>query len=135
MDNKSNFIMLSYEKPRRKPSVSVSNMSEFAYELSKRIELNKLELAQTLGKYNGEEENSVMLKISADADKAVKVALELGKDLGQESILVRINDENKLIHCVTNEVMMQGNGLKFLDSDTLDDYTILNGKKFTLGLD
>ena len=135
-----NFIMLSYEKPRHESRLKVTNMKDFAQELGKRIVLKKLELAETLGKYGGETENSVMLKLPANV-KMLDIlteryeAMRLAKDLGQESILLRVNGENFLINAQDERVMMRGVGIKMLDSNATDDYTVLNGEKFTLGLD
>ncbi len=140
-------ILMSYLNPKLevKPALLNLDFTDFEAELLTRLDainpqlVDFIEVYPTTGQYGGVAELSAMISINPYTRPKhilqIKTAAEeLGKDLGQESILLRYENHNILTHCTTKAVLAKGEKFNLLKKDASDDFTIFFDTKFNLEL-
>ncbi len=136
----STIMLMSWEAPKHRASLKVDSFEDFMNNALTRLDVLALAdsviINNTKGLYGGKEENSCAIILTRPITTGELIGfldalLKLGADLGQESILLRHNDENILLDCYTGKVLTNGFGFSLNPNS---DYTILNGLKFSLSL-
>lgn len=138
-------VCMSWEAPKHKTSVNVQSFEDFERLVLTRFDVTTLaeciDITLTKGVYKGIAENSAIVSFKRNIDSITltdllvfsNVLKTIGADLGQESILMRHDNENILIDCMSGNVLASGNGVFYAASDD-DSYTILNDIKFAYNL-
>lgn len=137
-----NYFLFTFANPYYTPSVKVESIDELEALLLTRLDAIHPELADSVivtpcqGCYEGNTEPSVMVTIHPVAllqnFSAINAMMrELCHDLGQDSFILK-NAYNFMTCSKTGQTKGQGKGLTILDDEHKDNYTIVNGVKFTL---
>ena len=136
-------FLMSWEKPVRKPLIEVSSFQDFLHHLNIRLDaltiVDKVRIGQADGVYKDTKENSALIALTDNASIAdqltlINVLIDYGFELRQESILLRVNNENILFDCVSGTITAAGFGIQFIEPTNESFYTMYNGIAFTLSL-
>lgn len=138
--SRDNIIFMSWERPASKPKVNVSSFEEFQNQLLTRLDVfafaDNVDILPCSGVYGGQSENSAAIiwanMSTADMLSILDIAVSLGADLGQESVLLRHNNENILLDCSSGKVLASGYGVH--TENAKGDHTVLNNVSFSLPL-
>ncbi len=138
--SKATMFMLSWENPASTPDIIVKDFDAFKKQLTIRLDIltliDKVKTYETLGVYSGKPEKSAVVVIQdatiADKLTLLDAILDLGYQLGQESILLRIDNENILFECSTGKIIATGVGIDFTSEG---DHTLFNDVAFALKLE
>lgn len=144
---KNNYFLLTYENPKFKPKVVVKNRFEFEEILYYRLQSAKQVFADSviitpcLGQYGGVVENSFSVSFNhalslVDKLMIIDIIENLSKDLGQESFIFRNESNNQVMFNAQNgSVMATGTDFSLLNEDTVNNFSIINGVKFSLNFE
>lgn len=145
-------VLMSWELPKKDAKINpslrhVDSFSTFEEQLLTRLDVltlvDKVSIRPAFGQYSGKKECSAMIMFNDEATLAdifsiIDVTVNLGKDLGQESVLLRHNKENILFNCDNGKVLATGQGMTTCSADNKkhlqDDFTMVEGIKFSLDL-
>lgn len=131
-------VLISWQNPHSKPSVECSSFE--AFEALAKAELAGLNaIVPVLGVYSGTSEESAMIIFDKVADhieafSIVDSAIELGKKLGQQSVMTSSVVSNALWNCATGHAEYVGKGFKVNEQTDTQNYSKINDMKFSLNI-